>query len=361
MRDFFRFLGKCLSFTFRRTWGVFDTLTTLLSSVAAILIYYWREQMSAEGQELAGALGGWIIPIIAAALVTLVRFLFSPYWVYQEVCKERDAALEELRAEQDVKLQKRRQAREECLERCVAALKAETITSTAALVSASAYKLESDDDIVSVCNELEELEYGHPFDWAMPPSENLLPLSEWRKFLRKAKLSSGEYKKPGDTLNFFLRHWQQGVEQKGQNTEPTSLDKDFRPRSEEAKALGYEQAISDRQRRIERFVDKYGAAHRASTSPTYGHRYAEFAEAGVLNLKDDSEVRDACEMIRNEGMTQPFSSEDLGKDILGFFRKAQSENMDLSGIGGAWEFAVWVTTPPSSTPDTGASAQSPAS
>ena len=55
-------------------------------------------------------------------------------------------------------------------------------------------------------------------------------------------------------------------------------------------------------------------------------------DARILDLINDSEVIEAMNMVKSEGVPMPFSSHDLGMDVRGFYHKHLTTGFQIGGI-----------------------------
>ena len=98
MRDFWTFIKRCLRFSFSHSWSAVDYGSTSSGVAVGFVLWKWGSLMSQDIQNAVASVGGWMIPVGAAALVTVIRIVLSPFWAWQEMKNERDI----LKAEGDV-------------------------------------------------------------------------------------------------------------------------------------------------------------------------------------------------------------------------------------------------------------------
>ena len=91
-----------------------------------------------------------------------------------------------------------------------------------------------------------------------------------------------------------------------------------------------------RKARIDNFVNRCERQHlsRQMEFPNYSI-HVTFAHAGVLQLRDDSEVREACAILEKKNVPIAFKEGDWEKDVLGFFKKHWGHGVSPGGV--AWQ------------------------
>ena len=113
--------------------------------------------MDAATQNNVTGLGAFLIPVTACALISALRLIMSPFWAWQEMKNERDAAKTSL--ESSTKTQ-----RERVLTRTTELQRDNSKEPLfKALLDARSADLVTNDDIEWVCDELKRLGYDDPF------------------------------------------------------------------------------------------------------------------------------------------------------------------------------------------------------
>ena len=120
-----------------------------------------------------------IVPVLAGTSVFLVRWFVSPYPIYMQIRKELDTLA-------DAKKEERAKAVQGCFERTAALLKqhGSVLLSFHALSRAEGHRLESNEEVVGVCDLIYEAGYDHPFEGISP---GYVPEKDWLSFLKYVK------------------------------------------------------------------------------------------------------------------------------------------------------------------------------
>jgi hypothetical protein len=120
-----------------------------------------------------------MVPLVAGASVFLVRWFVSAYPIYMQIRKELDTLT-------DAKKEERAKAVQGCFERSAAMLKqhGSVLLSFHALSRAAGHRLESNEEVVEVCDLIYEAGYDHPFEGISP---GYVPEKDWLSFLKHVK------------------------------------------------------------------------------------------------------------------------------------------------------------------------------
>lgn len=128
----------------------------------------------------------WWIAFAGFIAVFILELAFiTPPNHAKKLIKERDNARKELDRIRDYQLARRRRARKACLEHCVEIYSKVPRPSLliGALWRADGHKLATNEDLVWVCDQLEQRGHGNPF------SASAIPPEKWLTFLEDAKLA----------------------------------------------------------------------------------------------------------------------------------------------------------------------------
>ena len=179
MRSFFTYLAKRCKWASKGTGAVCGWISLIVGATIAVLLWFYPRWFHDHISDRTNALVLVVVPVMVGAIVFLVRWFVSPYPIYLQIRKE----LETLT---DAKKEERAKAVQDCFERSAAMLKqhGSVLLSFHALSHAEGHRLETNDELVDVCDLIYEAGYDHPFEGISP---GYVPEKDWLSFLKYVK------------------------------------------------------------------------------------------------------------------------------------------------------------------------------
>jgi hypothetical protein len=179
MRSFFTYLSERCKWALKGTGAVCGGVSLIVGATLAVLIWFYPRWFHDHISDRMSAFVLGIVPLLAGASVFLVRWLVSPYPVYMQVQQKLETLSDKKKAE-------RAKAVQVCFERSAAILKEHhsVLLSFHALSRAEGHRLESNEEVAQVCDQIEEAGYDHPF-WGISPGYVLE--KDWLPFLKYVK------------------------------------------------------------------------------------------------------------------------------------------------------------------------------
>jgi hypothetical protein len=83
------FLLKCIRFGVPLAWNAFGWFRILVPIVIGAVLFCWRASVNQDLKDSLSALT-WIIPLSVLLAVALVAIFCAPYYLWKQVCDERD-------------------------------------------------------------------------------------------------------------------------------------------------------------------------------------------------------------------------------------------------------------------------------
>src|SRR5262245_21216782 len=99
MRNFFTYLSKRCKWASKGTGAVCGWVSFIVGATIAVLLWFYPQWFHGHISDRMNALALVMVPLLAAALVCLVRWFVSPYAIYMQMGKELDALDDEEREE----------------------------------------------------------------------------------------------------------------------------------------------------------------------------------------------------------------------------------------------------------------------
>ena len=163
MRSFLTYLAERCKWASKWTGTVCGSVSLIVGAILAVLLWFYPQWFHDHIPDRVNALTLVVVPLLAGASVFLVRWFVSPFPIYMQIRKELDTLT-------DAKKEERAKAVQGCFERSAAMLKqhGSVLLSFHALSRAEGHKLESNEEVVEVCNLINEAGYDHPFEGISP-------------------------------------------------------------------------------------------------------------------------------------------------------------------------------------------------
>jgi len=179
MRSFLTYLAKRCKWASKGTGAVCGWVSFIVGATIAVLLWFHPQWFHDHISDRVNALALVLAPVLAGASVFLVRWFVSPYPIYMQIRKELDTLA-------DAKKEERAKAVQGCFERSAALLKqhGSVLLSFHTLSRAEGHRLESNEEVVEVCDLLYEAGYDHPFEGISP---GYVPEKDWLSFLKHVK------------------------------------------------------------------------------------------------------------------------------------------------------------------------------
>jgi len=354
MWNFLCFYGRCLKTAGKGVLGVIGDCGTILGIGLAIIAsvnppWFQNRATSAE----VNAIGGWMVPIVLLASISIVRLILSPYWIFKE---ERD--------------------RSQLLQNKLNDYDATPIFPVVEPHSNGEHitikitnKGKEEEPVESVALYLSDGNKNEKFALLKPTkNEQPLPLTIPRKKHHRVTfdLCGAHCLQWGVKSIYAVVKLQDDREREGDPYTVRSegpLDQLLVPPVSHAPDRTWQESMT-RNNRIWKVADGYNNSYLRRDSRHKYNGLRELDAAQIHTLKDGSEVSELLAVLKyGVDAPHPFiNGEDAGS-ILRFYRERIPRGFSIGGIP-EWTAAYneWFgVTPPSSTPDTGASSSGPVS
>jgi len=201
MQSFLTYLSQRCKWASKGIGAVCGGVSLIVGATFAVLIWSSPRWFHAHISDQITAFFLVVVPLLAGASVFLVRWFVSGYPIYMQVRK----TLETLT---DTKKEERARAVQGCFERSAAILKQHhsVLLPFHALSRAQGHRLESNEELVEVCNLIQGAGYDHPFEGISP---GYVLEEDWLPFLKYVKHAPNLNPEEGKDYIDAAEQWRQ--------------------------------------------------------------------------------------------------------------------------------------------------------
>src|SRR5262245_28272599 len=201
MRSFVTYLSKRCKWASKGTGAVCGWISLIVGATIAVFLWFYPQWFHDHVSDRMNALALVAVPVLAGAGAFIVRWFVSPFPIYMEIRKE----LETLT---DARKEERAKAVHGCFERSATMLKqhGSALLSFHALSCSEGHRLESNEEVIEVCDLLYEAGYDHPFEGITP---GYVPEKDWLSFLKHVKHAPNINPEKGKDYIDAANRWRQ--------------------------------------------------------------------------------------------------------------------------------------------------------
>jgi hypothetical protein len=320
MPNYWTFVSRCLRFTFSHSWGALDYASTACGICVGFIVWKWGPLMDPATQKNMAELGGWVIPLTAFALVTIIRFVMAPYWTWKEE-RERAQFLQDELSKYD-----------------------ETPVVPTVEVSSNSEPIrvklvnrgKEEEPVDSVCLYLCDGEHNEPFRLLWPDKEGeALPLTMGRKKKHYVTfdIAGAHCIQWGVRSVFAVVHLEDGRQRESNPytiRNSSALAGLLVAPAEHSLERTWEQSMV-RHKRIHEVANAYRRACALPVRAMAVNRLRDLHEARIRDLEDATEVHELFTILDANKVRHPFDHGEDVDSILGFY-KTKPTNRSIGGI-----------------------------
>jgi hypothetical protein len=180
-----KFYQKRIKWAAKGTSGVISLVSLAVGALLALLVWFMPEWTKQHISDRMNTVALGLIPLAAGATLFMVRWILSAYFVFKDTECQAATTISSLREQLDFQLDKKREQqdkeRADCFDRCAREVKKWNSLPIGGLLEAEAYKLSSNEQLVTICYDLKRFMGINPF----AGFEEYVPEKDWLPFLQQ--------------------------------------------------------------------------------------------------------------------------------------------------------------------------------